>query len=89
MRRFRKNFNHKLIFIAVVLLLLISVGYAALSTTLSINGTANISSNSWLVYFTNLQVTTESETPVTAPTTSGTSTTSLTWEVNLDSPGDF
>ena len=89
MRKLHKNINHKLIVIAVVLLLFISIGYAALSTTLTINGTANIDSNSWLVYFTNVQVTDGSKTPVTAPSTNGTSTTSLTWEVNLDTPGDF
>ena len=89
MRKLHKKINHKLIVIAVILLLFISIGYAALSTTLTINGTANIDSNSWLVYFTNVQVTDGSKTPVTAPSTNGTSTTSLTWEVNLDTPGDF
>ncbi len=89
MRRLKKHINQKLIAIAVVLLLLISVGYAALSTTLTIDGTANIASNSWLVYFTNVQVINGSVTATEAPTTSGTSTTSLTWAVNLDTPGDF
>ena len=89
MRKLRKNINHKLIVIAVILSMLISVGYAALSTTLSINGTASISSSSWLVYFTNVQVTTGSVMALQTPTTSGTSTTNLTWEVNLDNLGDF
>ncbi len=89
MRKLRKNINRKLIFISVVLLMFISVGYAALSTTLTINGTANITSNSWLVYFTNVQETTGSVTATTVPTTSGTSTTSLTWAVNLEKPGDY
>ena len=89
MRKLRKNINHKLIVIAVILSMLISVGYAALSTTLSINGTASISSSSWLVYFTNVQVTTGSVMALQTPTTSGTSTTNLTWEVNLNNLGDF
>ena len=89
MRKIRKSSNKKFIAIAVVLLLAISIGYAALSTTLTINGTANIASNSWLVYFTNVQVKDGSVTAMQAPTTSGTSTTTLTWSVNLQTPGDF
>ena len=89
MRKLKNHINQKLIAIAVLLLLAISIGYAALSTTLQINGTANIASNSWLVYFTNVQVTTGSSTATQVPTTSGTSTTNLTWEVNLNTPGDF
>ena len=85
----RKNSNKRLIAIAIVLLLAISIGYAALSTTLTINGTANIAANSWLIYFTNVQVKTGSSTATQAPTTSGTSTTTLTWAVNLQTPGDY
>ena len=85
----RKNSNKRLIAIAIVLLLAISIGYAALSTTLTINGTANIAANSWLIYFTNVQVKTGSSTATQAPTTSGTNTTTLTWAVNLQTPGDY
>ena len=89
MRKIRKKTNRKFIVIAVILLLTISIGYAALSTTLTINGTANIASSSWLVYFTNVEVATGSVTATTAPTTSGTSTTTLTWVVSMDTPGQF
>ena len=89
MRKLHKNSNRKFIVIAIVLLLAISIGYAALSTTLTINGTANIAANSWLVYFTNVQVKTGSVTATQVPTTSGTSTTTLTWAVNLQTPGDY
>ena len=89
MRNFRKYSNKKYIVVAVFLLLTISIGYAALSTTLTINGTANIASSSWLVYFTNVEVKTGSVTATAVPTTSGTSTTSLTWEVSMDTPGQF
>ena len=89
MRKLRKNTNHKFIVIAVILLLTISIGYAALSTTLTINGTANIASSSWLVYFTNVEIKAGSVTATAVPTTSGTSTTTLTWEVSMDTPGQF
>ena len=89
MRKLQKNTGKILIAIAIVLLLAISIGYAALSTTLTINGTANIAANSWLIYFTNVQVKTGSSTATQVPTTSGTSTTTLTWAVNLQTPGDY
>jgi len=89
MRKLHKNAGKKYLAIAIVLLLAISIGYAALSTTLTINGTANIAANSWLIYFTNVQVTSGSVTATTTPTTSGTFTTTLTWAVNLQTPGDF
>ena len=89
MRKIKNHTKQKFIALAVLLILAISIGYAALSTTLTINGTANIASNSWLIYFTNVQVTTGSVTATTTPTTSGTSTTTLTWAVNLQTPGDF
>ena len=84
-----ENTNRKYLLIAVALIFVISIGYAALSTTLQINGTANIASNSWDVHFANLQTTTGSVTPTTAPTISGTNTTELTWAVSLAEPGDF
>ena len=89
MRKLKNHAKQKFIALAVLLILAISVGYAALSTTLTINGTANIASNSWLIYFTNVQVTSGSVTATTTPTTSGTSTITLTWAVNLQTPGDF
>ena len=89
MRKIKNHTKQKFITLAILLLLAISVGYAALSTTLQINGTANVASNSWLIYFTNVQVTSGSVTATTTPTTSGTSTTTLTWAVNLQTPGDF
>ena len=89
MRKLKNRISQKIIFLSLILILAISLGYAILSTALTINGTANISSNSWLVYFTNVDVTPGSVTATNTPTTSGTSTTTLTWEVNLETPGDF
>ena len=89
MRIIKNHTKQKFIALALLLILAISVGYAALSTTLIINGTANIASNSWFVYFTNVQVKDGSVTATTAPSTEGTSTTTLTWIVNLRTPGDF
>lgn len=88
MRR-NKTKKTKLVVVLLVLVLLMSVGYAALTTNLTINGTATIKKKSWSVYFNNVQVKTGSVTADTTPTTSGTETTELTWEVSMDTPGQF
>ena len=89
MRKRKKHINQKLVAISVFLIIAISIGYAALSTTLSIDGTANLNTNLWLIYFTNVQVSAGSVSATTVPTTTGTSTTILTWEVDLETPGDY
>ena len=85
----KQKSKKSIIAIALILLLTISIGYAAISTELKINGTANISAASWNVYFTNIQPTTGSVVPSVAPTTSGTTTTQLNYTVALEKPGDF
>lgn len=81
--------NKKITFLIVLmaLFLCISLGYAFLTTTLSINGTTNIDRNTWNVYWNNVQVTTGS---VTAPTpTIDTNHTTVTFNAHLSKPGDF
>lgn len=85
----RKQKNKKFILVAIALLLVISIGYAAISTNLQINGTANIAATTWNVYFTNIQITEGSVAASVEPTVSGTSTTSLNYTVVLNNPGDF
>ena len=85
----KKKLKRKVLAIAMIALLLISVGYAALETNLRINGTANIAATSWNVYFTNIQTTNGSVTPSVAPSVSGTNTTSLNYTITLEEPGDF
>lgn len=87
-----KNNKSKKNYILVVLLLLvitITVGYAALSTTLNINGTSTISKQSWDVHFANLSVTEGSVTATKAATITAGKTTEITYEVTLAKPGDF
>lgn len=86
-----KRKKKKVLSVLVLLLLVlgITIGYAVLSQTLTINGTSKISVTTWNVHFENVQVTTGSVTATTAPTATGTETTSLTYEVTLAKPGDF
>ncbi len=76
--------------IKIVLILLVvalGIGYSYLNTELNINGTANINSANWNVYWNNVQVTNGSvaaETP-----TIDTNKTTVSFNVTLAKPGDF
>lgn len=85
----RRN-NHPLL-IAFLLILLMGIGYAILSSTLNINGITNISATSWDVHFENVAATSDSNTtPTVAPSAPATSkVTTLTYEVTLNNPGDI
>ena len=87
-RRRKKN----LLFLFILLLLFISMGYALISTQLIINGETTISRNVWSVYWDNPVVAEGSvvETlPVLSAETGKTLNTILTWEVSLNKPGEF
>ena len=81
--------NEKIVVLVLIILMLISIGYALLSTTLTVNGTANIGSSSWLIYFTNVVPSANNNVAqvVTLPTTTGKETTTLNFAVNMDTPG--
>ena len=79
--------RNKRIFTLLLLLLAISVGYAAIATTLKINGSSSIKSAKWDVYWENPQVLSGSVTN-TAPTLSE-SDTKATFNVTLNEPGDY
>ena len=71
----------------LVLFLLISIGYAALNSTLNINGKSNISKNTWDVHFDNIVVKDSSVEAIKLPTIEN--NTTVNFEVLLDKPGDF
>ncbi|MDO4996059.1 MAG: hypothetical protein Q4E69_02660 [Bacilli bacterium] len=79
--------NKKYIFI-VILIFLISIGFAYLSSTLNITGLTRVMGNNWNIYFDNIQYVRGQDFEITAPTTTGTTTTSVSYEVFLPSPGD-
>ena len=79
--------KNKKIFI-IFLLVLISIGFAYLTSTLEINGIVGISRNSWNIYFDNVVNLSGASLATTAPTTTGTSTRNLTYSVTLNKPGD-
>ena len=84
----KKKKNSSFLVIALLLIVTISIGYAALSTTLNINGTSTIKTQTWDVHFANVKVTTNTGATVTkAPTITEGKTTEVTYNVALNQPG--
>ena len=87
----RKNKKQSKLFILILLILGISLGYALLSSTLSIMGTAGINKNTWDIHWNENSIV---ETPgsVTAKTpayVSNDEKTIVTFDTELELPGDF
>ena len=86
----RLGFNKKRSYFFIFLFLLVcsvGLGYAAISTTLSIDGSAEFKDARWNVDFDNLNVTTGSITATTPA--SITNTTTVSFGAKLENPGDF
>ena len=75
-----------ILIISVILVFTLTIVYAALSTTLNINGNAEISAASWDIYLDNVQLNSQSAT-TTVPTISNKTTASFS--TVLSKPGDF
>ena len=69
----------------------LGIGYSFLTTTLSINGTADVDANTWNIYWDNVQVKTGSVsgTQVTTAPTIDTNKTTVSFQVNLKQPGEY
>ena len=82
--------SKKTIYIALILFLSIGfcIGYAALNTTLTINGTSTIEKNTWDVHFENLKVKEGSIEAIVEPTLSS-GTIISNFQLSLNKPGDF
>ena len=85
-----RNKNNKKHALVILLLLVvgISIGYAALTTTLNINGTTTIEKATWDVHFENLTKTEGSQT-ATVEAAIDTTKTLIEYTVTLLEPGDF
>lgn len=77
------------IFLLIVLLLVIGIGYAFVYGDLKIEGIALVKKQSWDVYFDNIQVTQGSKTPVSGATIDDNNPTQLGFNIYLENPGDF
>ena len=86
-----KKKKNKRILLVLVLLLGISIGYAALASNLKINGTSGVKANTWSVYWNNVQITNGS---VPADNNNkaritDSAKTQVEFNVVLSEPGDF
>ena len=70
------------------LVLFISIGFAYLSTQLTITGRGHVKKSSFNIYFDNITILKGQDLVTTAPTTSGHSTTDLSYAVDFKVPGD-
>ena len=84
MKRKKKNFYQLLI----LLFLGIGIGYAALTTDLSINGISHVTQSNWSIHFDNIQVDSNSSATVNQAATI-TGDTSLSYNITLSVPGDY
>ena len=82
--------RNKKILLLLVLLLSVSVGFALLSTTLKINGTASVKGNTWDIRWDDESVNvTTGSVQAEEPVVSGTNDDTVSFEANLQLPGDF
>ena len=85
----RKSKRDKFSIILISILAFLAIGYAYLTTSLSINGTSNINAASWNVHFENVNVTEGSVTTVTQAPTIDTNLTTINYSITLSKPGDY
>ena len=83
-----RNMRGWMYVIFAVLIMCITLGYAYLNTELDINGTTNITSANWSIYWDNIQLGSNNVTDITTPTTISSGLTEVTFNVNFSQPGD-
>ena len=86
MKKYKKH--NKIVYL-LALLLIVSIGYALMSTVLKLNGNVNINSGTWDIYWdqNSIEVSSKSATQ-TQPTVSNDKLT-ISSDINLSKPGDF
>ena len=77
--------------ILVLLILLVTIGYAVLQSTLSINGTSTINNATWNIHWDNLNVTNGSitGTKVITPAYIKPGDTEVSYSIVLSTPGEY
>ncbi|MBR2246799.1 MAG: hypothetical protein IKG58_03030 [Bacilli bacterium] len=85
----KKKSNTYLVVATILILIVgISIGYAALSSTLNISGRTAIKKTTWDVHFATLSVTNGSVEAIT-PAEINEAKTDVNYSVNLEKPGDY
>ena len=86
--RIKKNILNRKSFI-ILLVLCLGIGFAYLTSNLTINGNTTVSGTKWSVYFNKVDISEGSVEATVEPTVTATTTTTLDYRVLLDKPGDF
>ena len=84
----KKTKSNLIVAIVCLLLICLTVGYAAINSKLNINGTTDISSNKWIIYFDNVV---ENETSIQAIKTATIEEdkTKMNFDIELTEPGEY
>ena len=85
----KKNNKNLIYSILLLILLSIGIGYAYLTSNLSITGSTKVTGNTWDIHFANLVVNENSVTATTPASIDPTNNTSINYAITLDKPGDF
>ena len=87
----KNNKKKNVLFVLLLLIVGLSIGYSLLSTNLKINGSSKIKGSSWDIHFENVVVNTDSVALTTGDVaaTIQSSTTEVSYTVTLNKPGDF
>ena len=85
----RKNKKNLIYSILLLILLSIGIGYAYLTSNLSITGSTKVTGNTWDIHFANLVVNPDSVSAITPASIDSTNNTSINYAITLDKPGDF
>ena len=85
----RKNKKNLLFSLFLLFILSIGIGYAYLTSNLTLSGTTKLAGNTWDIHFANIVVNETSVTTSTPATIDTNDNTSIDYEVTLNKPGDF
>lgn len=88
MKKIRRKVNNPLLYFVFFVFASVTVGYAALSTTLSITGKGTLSKNSWDIHFENLVIVDNGASVVTTAPTIDSTKTKVSFNITLSKPGD-
>ena len=84
------NKRKKKVYLYLLIILGLTIGFALLSTTLKINGVAGINKNTWNIHWDDESVVvTPNSVAGNTPTVDGPNDNTVTFETTLELPGDF
>ena len=91
-KRFEGKKKIKYIAIVFVVILMMTLGYSMLKETLNINGSNKIKKNSWIIYFDNVDIASDSvknDDTIYDARITNTEKNNIQFSANLKNPGDF